>query len=232
MLSDNVSSKAMLVHRHTFTGMVSVTSHDVIALDGGTGFTLGAGRAFSPDDKAELASILLNEDSQVDFLQETQLVRSKTVLVWYRKPGLHSIPFPQGQIEAPLPGLVFIADSRGLRCFAYKGAKRPTAETPLFYPPLGNVFTGGTFCSGNVNLPREIRVQNIPAWESFVLDSKNTHAGSVQPVLSCKGLDELVTFYRELSKAKAKRFPSSQLVKVTGKEGQQTLGQAIVRGEA
>jgi len=231
MLSENVSSKAMLVHHHKYTGMVSVTSHDVIALNEGAGFTLGAGRAFSLDDKADLASILLNEENTVDFLQEHFLVRSKSLLVWYRKPAQHPVPFHNERIEAPLPGLIFIADGRGLRCFSFKGSKRPTPETPLYYAPLGNVFAGGTFCSGNVNLPREIRVQNIPAWESFVLDSTNTHAGSIQPVRSCKGFPELVSFYRELNQSQAKRFPSAQLVKVMGNDGHQTLSRVLARGD-
>lgn len=48
MLSEKVSSKAMLIHHHSQTGVVTVTSHSVIALeDGKAGFTLGAGGGHS-----------------------------------------------------------------------------------------------------------------------------------------------------------------------------------------
>ena len=101
LLSNNIETKAMLVHHNRTTSMVSVTSHDVLALDEGRGFTLGAGRAFSAYDKADLASLLLDEDSSSEFLPENRLVNSRTMLVWYRlahsTPSGHSVhAYPAG----------------------------------------------------------------------------------------------------------------------------------------
>lgn len=110
MLSEKVSSKAMLIHHHSQTGVVTITSHSVIALeDGKAGFTLGAGRAFSSYDKSELVALLLDEDAGAEFLPEHYLFSSRTVLAWYRRPGLHDIPLLGERLRAPLPGLIFIA---------------------------------------------------------------------------------------------------------------------------
>ena len=232
MLSENINTKAMLVHHHTHTGMVSVTSHDVLALDDGRGFTLGAGRAFSAYDKAELASLLLNEGAANDFLPEHFLVHSRTVLCWYRQPEKRLVPFRCGSIEAPLPGLIFVAmGDRPLRCFAFKGKLRPTPETPLYYAPLGNVYAGGTFCTGNNNVPREVRRENIPAWEAFVLDSTNTHSGSARPVRGCGSFEALIEFYQQLAQSQAKTFPANKLVPYCPNASHLTLGDVLNRGD-
>lgn len=232
MLSEKVSSKAMLIHHHSQTGVVTVTSHSVIALeDGKAGFTLGAGRAFSPYDKSELATLLLNEDAGAEFLPESYLFSSRTVLAWYRRPGVHDIPILGERIRAPLPGLIFIAAAnQSFRCFAFKGNQRPTPETELFYAPLGNVYQGGTFCTGSGNVPRDVRRENIPAWESFVLESDNTHSGTVEPVAGCRSFEALKEFYRALSEKGSKRFPASKLVSAGSYSGPLTLAQAIKGG--
>jgi len=232
MLSERISSKAMLVHHHQHTGMVSVTSHDVIELDSGKGFTLGAGRAFSPSGKADLVNLLLNEDTKAEFLQEKFLICSRNLLVWYRKPAPQQISFSGEAVTVPLPGLIFIAAAgQSLRCFAYKGSDRPTPDTELFYPPLGNVYREGTFCTGNANVPRDVSVQNIPAWEGFVLESDNTHQGSVMPVRKCRSFKDQIAFMRQLSEKGAKRFPARELVPYTICGATGTLGQAVERGE-
>lgn len=233
MLSENISSKAMLIHHHSRTGVVSVTSHSVIALeDGKAGFTLGAGRAFSPHDKTELAALLLNEDSSAEFLPESFLFSSRTVLAWYRRPALHDLPFSGERIRAPLPGLIFIAAAnQSFRCFAFKGSQRPTPDTELFYAPLGNVYRGGTFCTGSGNVPRDVRRENIPAWENFVLESENTHSGSIEPVAGCRSFEELKEFYRALNEKGSKRFPASKLVSAGSYRGPLSLAQAIKGGE-
>lgn len=231
MLSEHISSKAMLVHHHNQTGVVAMTSHDVIALDDGKGFTLGAGRAFSAYDKSELASLLLNEDSNAEFLPENFLFSSRTVLAWYRRPSLHDIPIQGERIRAPLPGLIFLAAAnQSFRCFAFKGSHRPTPETELFYVPLGNVYQGGTFCTGSAHVPRDVRTENIPAWENFVLESDNTHDGTVNPVRGCQSFAALKDFYRMLSENNAKRFPAGKLVACQASGRPLTLGQAAMGG--
>lgn len=213
MLSNNVNSQAMLIHHHEKTGQVDVTSHRVIELKGGRGFTLGAGRAFNQKDKQVLLDLLIGEEPKMEFLPTNLLVRSRGCLVWHIGPQVIDVPFSSGQITAPIPGLIFVAtEGRSLRCFAYAGNKRPEPQTQLFYAPLGNVYESGDFCSGNVSLPSQILIENIPTWERFVLESTNTHNGSVAPIKGAVGFEDMVTFYRNLAASKAKRFPANKLV--------------------
>lgn len=229
MISNETTSKAMLIHHHAQTGQVNVTSHDVLAIEGGKGFVLGAGRAFSEHDKRSLVELLLNEQPQIEFVPSNLVVRGRGCLVWYVVPQVIDVPFPEATIKAPLPGLIFCAvEGKPLRCFAYKGNKRPEPSTPLFYAPLGNVYQDGNFCTGNVKLPQEVLVENIPTWERFVLESVNTHLGSVTPIKGCENFSGMVAYYRGLAESRAKKFPAKSLVPVMRYRDQVTLD-AIVQ---
>ncbi|MOA32195.1 hypothetical protein D3C78_1533940 [compost metagenome] len=139
------------------------------------------------------------------------------------------MPFEGERIEAPLPGLVFIAtDGAKFRCFAFTGTDRPSAETPLYFAPLGNVYNDGSFCSGNVQLPREIRLENIQVWQRFVLESTNTHHGSVDPIQGCEGFADLVAFYRTLNESQAQEFPQDRLVPVM-RNGEPVTVESVVK---
>ncbi|MCT7340363.1 hypothetical protein P4126_31755 [Pseudomonas aeruginosa] len=127
-----------------------------------------------------LIDLLREEEPSIEFLPENLLVRGRNKLVWYTAPQVLEIPFRGEIIKAPIPGLIYLAGGV-LRCYAYKGKSRPTPETELHFAPLGNTYNNGTFCSGNVNLPREILIENIPTWQRFVLESTNTHGGGVTP---------------------------------------------------
>lgn len=216
MINEQVESQALLIHRHTTTGNVDVTSHKVITLADGKSYTLGAGRVFGAADKEALVSILQDTDSTVDFIDESILVKSNACIAWFTQPKVVDVPFRGESITAPIPGLVFIAsNSHGLRCFAFKGRGRPTRETKLYYPPLGNVYRAGSFCTGNSNVSRDVLISNIPAWEGFVLEATSTHLGDVAPLRGVKTFDELVEFYRGLRDSGAKSFPTAKLAKVT-----------------
>ncbi|MBA1250275.1 MULTISPECIES: hypothetical protein [Pseudomonas] len=215
MLNEQISSKALLIHHHKQTGRLDLTSHDIMPLDEGRQFTLGAGRAFSAWDKETLLNVLLDEMPEAEFIGPNILVRGRNMLVWYTPKQIIDIPFRGELIRAPIPGLIYVAQAnRALRSFAFKGNARPTPDTELFYVPLGNVYSGGTFCNGNVNLPRNISPSNIEVWQRFVLESTNTHQGTICPMKGIRGFEDLIEFYRNLS-AKAKTFPASRLVPLT-----------------
>lgn len=220
MLFDNVESRALLIHRHNETKNIDITTHDVIPVDGGA-FTLGAGRAMTIADRDQLTAILLDEDRETPFIQEHILASSRSMICWYRKPGFAELPFSMKQkvntIKAPLPGLIFFATADSpLRCFAFKGNARPTPETKLYYPPLGNVFSKGTFCSGNTNVSRTLTLTNIPDWENFVLGAASTHMGDISPVKGIErgDLQQLATFLEGLTAAGKKVFPPAKMVPV------------------
>ncbi|HCF2446922.1 TPA: hypothetical protein NIA45_004587 [Pseudomonas aeruginosa] len=218
MLIENVDSRALLIHRHIETKNIDITTHEVIQVDAGN-FTLGAGRAMTIADRDQLTAILLDEDRETPFLQEHILASTRSTICWYRKPAVTDLPFLYQQkpstVTAPLPGLIFVASSgAALRCFAFKGKERPTPETQLFYPPLGNLYNQGSFCSGNTNVSRVLALSNIPDWENFVLGAASTHLGTVTPVkgLKDKTISALAEFLSGLSEAGAKVFPARKLV--------------------
>jgi PRTRC genetic system protein B len=212
MLFENVETRALLVHHHRTTHNIDVTTHPLIALADGQ-YTLGAGRAMTIADKEEMTAILLNEERAAEFIDESILVNSRSMICWYRKPEVREIPFEDGvKVVAPIPGLIFaVMAGQPLRCFAYKGKSRPTPSSALYYPPFGNVFDKGTFCTGNVNLPKGVSKAHIPAWENFVLNATNTHKGNVEPLKGVSTFKMLIDFYQSLAKAGAKAFPARKL---------------------
>ena len=212
MINAQTSSIAMLIHQHGETKNVDITTHPIMPIKGGQ-FTLGAGRAMTMADKDMLISILLNEQPEAEFLDDSMLVCSRSTLVWYRKPAIVDIPFRDGVVKAPIPGLIFIAMAgENLRCFAFKGRTRPTPDTRLFYAPFGNVYSGGSFCTGNAHVPATISRANIPAWESFVLGATNTHTGSIHPVTEVDSIEGLMAFYQSLTEEGTQQFPSARMV--------------------
>ncbi|MFV3332873.1 PRTRC system protein B [Pseudomonas sp. NY15437] len=231
MLSEKVECRAMLIHHHKETKRLDITSHAVIPLDGGKNFTLGAGRAFSSLDKEVLIDLLREEEPNCEFIPPNLLVKGRNRLVWYTAPQVIEVPFNNELIKAPIPGLVYIAGNGSFRCFSYKGKARPTAETELFYAPFGNTYANGSFCSGNVKLPREILIENIPVWQRFVLESTNTHAGGVIPLTKIKDFSELVQFYRTLASKNARKFPDQRLKAALANHDHLTL-KAAIGGEA
>lgn len=228
MLGPNIETRAILIHHNTRLSRLDITSHEVLPVQGAMGYTLGAGRAFSSLDKEIFTELLTSEQQDVEFIPENVLIRSRTCITWYRKPQITRTTFSshggQCAYDAPLPGLIFVAsEGNPLRCFAYKGKDRPGPDTQLYYAPLGNVYSRGNFCSGNANLPKNIALENMAAWEGFVTQAENTHSGDVEPVAGCNSFGELVAFFQQLQEKKAKTFPSRKLVPMMGPEVQMTL---------
>ncbi|MBM5458915.1 PRTRC system protein B [Pseudomonas sp. P66] len=229
MLNSQVKARALLAFHHLKTGRLDFTSHEVIpaAVDGG--FTLGAGRAFSEEDKETLVDLLLNIESEVEFIDTRILVKSRTALVWYNAPQVIDVQFKGATHTAPIPGLIYIATPGKLRCYAFKGKSRPTPDTKLYFAPLGNMYAGGSFCTGNVDVPKDNNIASIPGWERFVLNCTNTHMGT-KSLKTPTEYKDVIAFYKKLSDTNAKSFPASELMPVTHKANQLTLRDAVALG--
>jgi len=232
MLNQEVEASALLIYRNTNTGRLDMTSHEVMAAPDDGRYTLGAGRAFSEHDKEALVDILLNTESTLEFLDTKILIKSRTHLVWYTPPQHIDVLFKEAMYNAPIPGLVYIAQlGKPLRCFAFKGKARPTPETPLFYVPMGNMYRDGTFCVGNVTVPKDNSIGSIPGWEQFVLQCTNTHAGGTKVLNGDSSYEGLKALYKKLNESKAKAFPAAKLIPVPADYGTQfTLKVAVNKG--
>lgn len=215
MLSTDTKAKALIMYHNVRTHRLDLTSHDVIETDSEGEFTLGAGRAFSLEDKETLVDILMNSETEVEFLNPRILVKSRSLLVWYTPPQVIDVQFKAVSHTAPIPGLVYIVRADGsLRCFAYKG-KRPNEHSKLYRAPLGNVYSDGSFCTGNAAKPKDNSVASIEGWENFVLRCTNTHLGQVAVLKNVEHTEEaLIDFYKTLSESGAKSFPASRLAPV------------------
>lgn len=215
MLSPDIKAKALIMYHNIRTHRLDLTSHDVVETDNAGEFTLGAGRAFSHEDKESLVDILMNVDTDVEFLNPRILVKSRSLLVWYTPPQIIDVQFKEVTHTAPIPGLVYIVRADGsLRCFAYKG-KRPNECTKLYRAPLGNVYSDGSFCTGNAKKPKDNAVASIEGWENFVLRCTNTHLGAVAVLRNVDHSEAaLIDFYKGLSESGAKSFPAARLAPV------------------
>lgn len=232
MLNQDVEASALLIYRNTNTGRLDMTSHEVMAAPDDGRYTLGAGRAFSEHDKEALVDILLNTESTLEFLDTKILIKSRTHLVWFTPPQHIDVLFKEAMYNAPIPGLVYIAQlGKPLRCYAFKGKARPTPETPLFYVPMGNVYRDGTFCVGNVKVPKDNSIASIPGWEQFVLQCTNTHAGGTKVLNGNSSFEDLQELYKKLNESKSKSFPAAKLVAVPADYGTKfTLKVAVNKG--
>lgn len=230
MLNDEITAQALVAYKHTKTGRLDFTSHEVIAL-GDTGqFTLGAGRAFTEEDKDSLVDVLLNADDVVEFISPSILVKSRRMLVWYTQPQVIDVLFREVSHQAPIPGLIFIATYGKLRCYAFTGDSRPTPETKLFYAPLGNMYESGSFCTGNCVTPKDVSINSIPGWEQFVLQCVNTHTGGKTVLKSHASYEGMVDFYKGLADTQTTAFPNDELVPVTQGDEQCSLKDALASG--
>lgn len=234
--TDEIQTRALLIHCNTKLNNLDITSHEVLPLPSSEGYTLGAGRAFTQYDKGQLVQILQDEEGDsIEYIPDTLLVKSRSTIVWYRKPAITKLRFQsvdgEATVNAALPGLIMIASaSKPLRVFAFKGKGRPTADTPMYFTPLPNMYSSGSFCSGNVQVPSVIVTSNIPSWESFVLDTVNTHVGGVTTFKGCETMEQYIEQFKELESKGVKSFPAAKLVPVKSYEGQSTLDQ-VIRGQ-
>ena len=229
MLNNDVTARALIAFHHTKTNRLDFTSHEVINSPVEGGFTLGAGRAFSEEDKETLVDLLLNIDAGIEFIDTRILIKSRSLLAWYNPPQVIDVLFRDSVHKAPIPGLIFIASQGKLRCFAFKGKGRPTPDTKLFLAPMGNMYSSGSFCSGNCDVPKDNTIASIPGWERFVLQCVNTHMG-IKVLKTPTNYEEDIAFYKMLSDTSAKNFPAAQLLPMLAKGVQLTLKDAVVTG--
>lgn len=213
-----IKSRAMLIHHCASSGAVDLTVHPIHYLKNGEQ-AIGEGCLLGAEEKAEIVNIL-NNDCQQSFslLNDKVLARTPYALAWWMPKGPREITFREEDGNALVSFVVTFptvvgAYVRGQLYFAVtKGGKssRPEHDTPLFHIPLPNLYAGGVFCRGNAQLPATAHDANLPAWQSFVFETVNTHIGNIKPLRNHATMSDIIESYREAEESK--RFPVSQLV--------------------
>jgi len=74
-----------------------------------------------------------------------------------------SLGIPSG--KACVPQMIWKASRNQLSVFAFKGKRKPTADTPLYHAPFFNVHASGEVCMGTVS----IDIQRNTSLEDFML---------------------------------------------------------------
>jgi PRTRC genetic system protein B len=215
MINQQIESRALLLHRHKQTGTIEITSHDVVPVD--SGFTLSAGHVLSPPDYESLVQMLLEAPANDETLLPSQvLVHSSARLVWYVPSTVRTMSFRVNnkieQVTAPMPSLIIDWQPTQVRVAAYKGKHRPTAETPLFIPPVGNFYEDSTICLGTFHLPSMINYSGMSEIEGFVFEGINTHSGNKNVLKNVDTVDKLFTYFKTIEMKKT--FPPAKLVPI------------------
>lgn len=224
MIHHDITSRAILLHQNKQTKSVEVTTHEIItrmaSADSERGqqrsrYTLGAGQVFGAEQKAELSAILNEEQGSkgLSLIPEYLLAQTAYAIVWWM-PGkerdqIVSTNTGRQRFRIKMPGCVAAMCRGKLYVAAVKGVKRPSSESPLYRLPIANLVTDFTFCMGNICLPKEAKIENIPVWSDGVWETTNTHLGR-PPVKGVSTSEEYLAFLKQLD-GKG-RFPTQKLI--------------------
>lgn len=212
----DITSRAMLLHHCKSSGAIDLTVHNIVHDDVGDPL-VGAGRVLGAEEKTEIAGILTADATPGFSLQDPRtLAQSSYAIAWWEPKAKREIMFRSdaniSRHTVMFPNMVGVYIRGTLHFAVTKGGKnaRPDADTPLYRIPLPNLFSGGSFCRGNANIPTYAKASNIPAWNAFVFDTFNTHMGE-QALKNAYDMDETIEAYAQMEK-QGGRFAASQLI--------------------
>lgn len=183
------------------------------------------GRLLTQKDLQTMASSIenSNQDATSQWFDPGMLAKSGDRMIWWTPPALRPMFFRkshhnektfEGNAVCPTPGLVWMAmPGRGLYVYAIKGSDRPTKETQLYQAPFFNVWGRGQVCIGSASLPADEGKWEPQAWEKTFFGSHFTHPNFAQPDRLILGEDPS-TFWKQMIKRPAKRFPEDRLVQI------------------
>lgn len=208
---------------------LAISRHPVLRCDGKP--HIGAGAPFAASDLAQLTAILSDTNVNEGMLLPTNLLgRSVGHLCWYVPGKIRPMWFAVGdktvRLNVPWPNLVFLVKDGKLSVAAYKGTRRPGANTRLFHAPLSNIYAATNVCIGSATVPADMSLQSMAGWEGVIFDTRFSHVNHTatlkllrrgQPVSSVSTTQH-VAFWKKLDKAgksaegAVARFPAEHLV--------------------
>lgn len=173
----------------------------------GAAMTLAASRLLARE---------VTEQGSLAYLPPELLYCGPNLLVWWARPATRYLWFRAPELgssergaRVALPGTVFLADARGCKVWAVKGAGRPTPKTALWHAPFFNVAEDGSICWGNVNLP-PAAPERIAEWTTAFFTSYFTHPNAAGKVVRHAG--GAYGFWRAMLDGEYRRFPASVLL--------------------
>lgn len=183
---------------------------------------IGAGASLTRAHLRQWTEVL-GRTVRPEILPDNVLVAHPDILAWWVpgqvRPAYFALSLPPEDLQVlstktvlpvPYPAHLFVATRFGLGVYALPANRRPTAETPLLYSPILNIFIGGQLCWGNIPRPKTLSIASIPEFESAVFNSWSTHANQGQE-LTVTGKGGLVRLWDDLAARRATRFPVRRL---------------------
>jgi PRTRC genetic system protein B len=206
--------KALVVYRLGGQNAYYASMHDIV--DG----ALAEGRPMTQNALVELCALVMPEIKQtVKFIPPNVLAytpgHDHGLMMWWVPAGVRHLHFhretgiPSG--PAPVPATLFMVRGGSLHVWAMDVKERPEPGTPLYHAPFFNLFGWG-MCTGDLKAPKDVKVSDIPRWESLFFDSAFTT--DAEPEL--RGIKP-GTLWSRLVKGKGKKFPVRYLAP-TGKK--------------
>jgi PRTRC genetic system protein B len=184
----------------------------------------------------------LGRSAAPEILPANILVAHADMLAWWVPEQVRTSYFnltnPAPELKAlgqrttlplPYPAHLFVATRSGLGVYALPASERPTADTPILYSPVLNVFINGQLCWGNIRKPKGLAIATMAEFERAVFDSWSTHPNHGQEA-SVTGKGGLVRLWDDLAARKATRFPVKRL-KPFRREGQARSAEPITLGK-
>ncbi len=153
-----------------------VTQHDITDKGG-----WGTGRPLTRDALMALCEMVSPSLSELVFLDGNVLAYLPgMVMLWWVPAGRRYLSFNEGtKVKsgmAPVPATILMATPGNLSTWALKENKRPSLDTMLYNSPFFNVHEGGGCCMGNINVPKDVRIEGREAWEMCLFNgTMSTH---------------------------------------------------------
>ncbi len=127
------------------------------------------------------------------------------------------------EMKVPLPGLLFVGCADRWYLWAYAG-KELTSSSPLFMPPVPNIYENGGICWGS-NKPPAPSAANVPkAWELFLSSPFNDHIAGRR---SLKYPNDVRVQLAALSADGVRKYPVSDLVSAGHRNADQMLDRVL-----
>ena len=210
-----------------------VSVHDIQRHERGA--ALAVGRLLSERELLELLTRLTGKGA-LRYLPPHVLAASSAGIAWFASAQQRPLFFNTSNFGAsradpyldetisghayPVPALLFIAGSAGLRLYALDRDERPTPDTRLYRAPFYNLFSDGRVCSGSMPRPTGVTPERTSDYERAYFGSYFSHPNAA-PLLNPSAWGG--TYGEAWARARElERFPSEWLV-----EQGMTLAQAL-----
>jgi PRTRC genetic system protein B len=172
----------------------------------------GTGRPLTREALRDICMMVSPGFSELAFLEENVLAYLPgAVMLWWVPAAKRYLSFSEEtKVKsgmAPVPAMLFMANPGTLSTWALNENRRPTLDTLLYNSPFYNVHEGGACCMGDIDVPKDVRIDNREKWEACFWNG--TMTTDLPPELNGTTAMDL---WNDLTSGKHEAFPVECLV--------------------